>query len=223
ARGIHLATNTYECGLVPHPLTCGGAANNAELGRETSTNVDLALQKHAGPFTFGVNVYRNNVDDYVYARTLDQYEDFRLIKYTQRDVQFDGMELQADVQLNEAVSVGVFGDYVRAEFDAGGNLPRISPRRVGARASYAVGNISSQVEYTVVSSQDDIAAYETVTPGYKLLNATVNLSLLPDERLMLTLRGNNLLDDEVWNHTSFLADVIPLPGRNISLGMNYSF
>ncbi|HEY0961683.1 MAG TPA: TonB-dependent receptor [Pseudomonadales bacterium] len=223
ARGIHLATNTYECGLVRHPLTCGGAENNADLGRETSTNVDLALQKHAGPFTFSVNMYRNSVDDYVYARTLDQYEDFRLIKYTQQDVEFNGMELQADVQLSEAVSVGVFGDYVRAEFDAGGNLPRISPRRAGARASYAVGNITSQVEYTIVSSQDDIAAYETVTPGYKLLNATVNVNLLPDERLTLTLRGSNLLDDEVWNHTSFLADVIPMPGRNVSLGMNYSF
>lgn len=223
SRGIHLATNTYECGLVPHPLTCGGPENNAALGRETSTNVDLALQKHAGPFTFGVNVYRNNVDDYVYARTLDQFEDFRLIKYAQRDVRFDGMELQADVQVTDALSLGVFGDYVRAQFDAGGNLPRISPRRAGARASYAVGNLTSQIEYTHVSSQDDIAAYETVTPGYKLLNATLNLSLLPDERLTLTLRGSNLLDEEVWNHTSFLANVIPMPGRNVSLGMNYAF
>ena len=223
ARGIHLATNTYECGLVRHPLTCGGAENDAGVGRETSTNVDLALQKHAGAFTFSVNAYRNNVDDYIYARTLDQYEDFRLIKYTQRDVRFYGMEVEAELQVTDALSLGVFGDYVRAQFDDGGNLPRISPRRTGARASYAAGNVTSQLEYTLVSSQDDIAPYETATPGYKLLNASVNLSLLPDERLTLTLRGSNLLDEEVWNHTSFLADVIPMPGRNVSLGMNYAF
>ena len=42
----------------------------------------------------------------------------------------------------------------------------------------------------IVSAQNDIAAYESATPGYKLLNATVNVSLLPDDSLMLTLRGS---------------------------------
>jgi iron complex outermembrane receptor protein len=39
----------------------------------------------------------------------------------------------------------------------------------------------------------------------------------------LFVRGANLLDEEVRNHSSFLANVIPMPGRNISAGVKLNF
>ena len=69
AKGVHLATNTYEIG-------------NAGLGRETSHNIDLTLRKHSGATTFSASVFHNRVKNYIYANTLDRYEDFRLIEYT---------------------------------------------------------------------------------------------------------------------------------------------
>lgn len=66
---MHLATNTYELG-------------NSGLGRETSHNIDLTLRKHAGDTTFSASVFHNRVKNYIYADTLDRYEDFRLIEYT---------------------------------------------------------------------------------------------------------------------------------------------
>ena len=63
------ATNTYEIG-------------NAGLGRETSHNIDLTLRKHSGATTFSASVFHNRVKNYIYANTLDRYEDFRLIEYT---------------------------------------------------------------------------------------------------------------------------------------------
>ncbi|HNR91761.1 MAG TPA: TonB-dependent receptor, partial [Dokdonella sp.] len=60
ARGIHLATNTYECGLLPSALTCGGAANDAAIDTETSRNVELTLRRTIGDFSFSLGGFRND-------------------------------------------------------------------------------------------------------------------------------------------------------------------
>jgi iron complex outermembrane recepter protein len=223
ARGVHLATNTFECGLYPHPLTCGGVSNNRELGRESSDNIDLALNKHSGNLTYSLNMFRNKVDNYVYARTLDQYDEFRLIKYTQQDATFRGMEAELGYAFTEMFSATLFGDYVKATFDDGsGNLPRISPRRLGLRLNMVQGAFNTELEYMHVATQTRITDYEQATPGYRMLNAT--LSYQPDSAsYSLFLRGSNLLNEEVRSHTSFLATLIPMPGRNISAGLRYDF
>ncbi len=223
ARGVHLATNTYECGLLPHPLTCGGLANNAALAEEVSNNIELSLRKHSGDLTYSLNAFRNDVDDYIYARTLDQYEDFRLIKYTQQDAEFIGVEGEVTYQFDETVAATLFGDYVRAEFVDGGNLPRIPASRVGGRLNMDADGVGAEVEYYRVNTQDDIAAYESETQGYNMLNVTLSMSLFDDERYQVYLRGSNLLNEKIWNHSSFLARVVPQPGRNLSAGLKYTF
>jgi iron complex outermembrane receptor protein len=222
ARGIHLATNTYECGLAPHPLTCGGLENNAVLRTETSKNAELAIKKLAGPFTFSVGVFRNEIDDYIYARTLDRFEDFRLIKYTQADAEFTGVEIQAAYRF-KAFSAEAFGDYVRAKLEDGeGNLPRIPAARYGVRLSANRGAFGGELEYYRVDKQDEIADFETITPGHDMVNVTLSFTPQSD-RYSLYLRGTNLLDDTVWNHASYLAHVVPMPGRGVTLGARLSF
>lgn len=223
ARGVHLATNTYECGLLPEPLTCGGTGNNAELGTETSNNVELLLRKSAGPATFSLGVFDNRVDDHIHARTLDQHENFRLIKYSQADVRFRGFEVQAGYRFNDALAVELFGDRVSAKFrDGGGHLPRTPPSRLGARLNWDQGAFGTELEFYHVNRQRDIADFERETPGYDMLNLRLNYHLA-DGRTRLFLRGANLLDEQVWNHTSFLAHQVPLPGRSLSAGLSYRF
>ncbi len=223
ARGIHLATNTYECGLVNHPLTCGGLQNNAPIDKETSNNIDISLRKHTGALTYSVNLFHNSVDGYIFARTLDQYEDFRLIKYTQRDATLRGLELEASYAINGNLSATVFGDYLTADLDGADKLPRVSPTRIGIRANHLFNNIDTEVELYRVSRQDDVAAFESETPGYTMANVSVSYSLGRDDRYTLFVRGSNLLDETIWTHTSFLASVIPMPGRNFSAGFRMSF
>lgn len=223
ARGVHLATNTYECGLLPSAQTCGGAANDAPYDKETSKNAEIMLRKTGGPLTFSLGAFANNVDNYIHARTLDQYEAFRLIKYTQADVEFRGVEAELTMQFNDSFSGTLFGDRTRAKFaDGGGDVPRIPAARFGGRANLAMGAWDGELELYRVNSQKDIAAFETVTPAYDMLNLTVAYTL-PAGNSRIFLRGNNLLDEQVWNHASFLANTVPLPGRNVTVGFNYSF
>lgn len=224
ARGVHLATNTYECGLLPHPLTCGGAANNQAIDTETFRNFELGLRKTEGPFTFSLSAFQNAVDNYIHARTLDRFEDFRLIKYTQRDAEFRGIEAEATFAFTDQLSATVFGDRVHAEFaDGSGRLPRIPAARLGTRLASSWGDLSSELEFYRVFSQNRIADYETETPGYTQLNLSLSYVIGADKRTRVFLRGSNLLDDQAWNHSSFLASVVPLPGRNLTAGLRYDF
>ena len=91
ARGVHLATNTYELGT-------------ATLDEETANSIEIGLRKTEGDLTFSASAYRYAYDGYIYANTLDQYEDFRLIRYTQADATFTGVEGDVRYQFTPAIS-----------------------------------------------------------------------------------------------------------------------
>ena len=223
SRGIHMASNTFECGLIPHPLTCGGELNNQPLQKETADNYELGLRKVDGAFTYNISVFRNNVSNYIYARTLDQFEDFRLIKYTQRDAEFTGFEVEIGYRFNEVLSAEVFMDQVKVDLDGADRLPRIPPRRAGMRMAAQVSEgTRTELEYYRSYKPGRLAAFETATPAYDMVN--LSLSYTPaGSDWDFFVRGSNLLDEEIRNHTSFLAQVIPMPGRNISAGLKLNF
>ncbi|EWM46504.1 tonB dependent receptor family protein [Bordetella holmesii 70147] len=212
ADGVHLATNTYEIG-------------NARFDRETSRNIDLTLRKHEGDTTLSLSAFHNRVKNYIYADTLDRFEDFRLIEYSQQDAEFTGVEGQINHQFSPLFSAGVFGDYVRGKLTGGqGNLPRIPAARLGARANVKWQQWSAGVEYTYVFRQKDIASYESETPGYSLVNAVVSYRFkAAGAQYDVYLRGNNLLDKLAYNHASFLATSAPLPGRSVLLGVRMTY
>lgn len=224
ARGIHVASNTYECGLIAHQLTCGGAANNQDISKETADNFELGLRKVEGAITYSLSLFRNQVDNYIYARTLDQYEDFRLIKYTQRDAAFTGYEAEVGYRFNDVLSASLFSDYVRVGLSLDGRLPRIPPRRIGGRVDTVLGNgYSAELEFYRAAKAGRVASFETAQPAYEMLNLSANYSFGDTGRYNVFLRGSNLLDEDVRNQSSFIADVVPMPGRNVSAGFRLGF
>ncbi|WP_312127374.1 TonB-dependent receptor domain-containing protein [Brevundimonas sp.] len=212
AKGVHLATNTYEIGT-------------ADLDLETAHSVELTLRKLEGNLTGSVSAYHYDYSDYIFANTLDRHEDFRLIRYEQADARFTGIEAELTQKLNPWLSATVFGDYVRAELKGGDNLPRIPGGRLGARLSAFQGPWSGDVEYTRVFKQDRIADYETETPGYDLVNATLAYDFDVSDTIgaQVFLRGANLLDEKAWSHASFLGERAPLRGRSLTAGVRVRF
>ncbi len=211
ARGAHLATNTFELG-------------DAMLGLETAHAVEFNIRKTAGATTFSAGLYRYDYDGYIYARTLDQHEDFRLIRYAQSDARFTGLEGEIRHAFSPHLALGAFGDHVRADLRHGGDLPRIPAGRLGVRAEVEIGQWSGDLEYVRVFEQTRIAAFETETPGYDMVNATIAYDVaLPGADAQIYLRGTNLLDELAFNHASFIKDLAPLKGRNIVVGLRARF
>jgi iron complex outermembrane recepter protein len=211
ARGVHVATSTYELG-------------HADLDVETANTLELTFRKTAGDTTFSIGAFRHAFDDYIYARTLDQFEDFRLIEYTQADAEFTGIDGEVRHRFTPNLSATVFGDYVRAELNDGSNLPRIPAARLGARVDGGWNQFTGNLEYYRVFEQDRIAAFETETAGYDMLNGTLAYDLRAGgEGVQIYVRGTNLLDELALNHTSFIKDAAPLRGRNFVLGVRARF
>jgi len=211
ANGGHFATNTYELG-------------NDQLKKEQSNNVELGFHYDDDQLDYHVHVYHNWFDDYIYAQTLDRYQDFRLVQYAQDKAKFYGAEAEVGYQVSSIYKLSAFGDYVRGKID-NDNAPRVPAGRLGTKVNADFGDgFSGSAEYYHVFQQDKIAAYETDTQSYNMLNLGVaysgNYSNVGDYRVFLN--ANNVLDDQVYQHASFLS-TIPQVGRNFTVGVNFSF
>jgi iron complex outermembrane receptor protein len=222
ARGIHLASNTYECGLVPSAFTCGGAETDAPLREEASRNIEAGFRGTLGPLQLSLNAFFNQVDNYTHARTLQQFEDFRLVRHAQRDARFRGGEAALTWKAGRYWSATLFGDLVRARFAGGEPLPRIPAARHGLRLEAGRGEFDAMLEFHRVDRQRRIASFEAATPGHEMLDITLR-QRLAGTGFAWYLRGSNLLDQAVWNHASFLAGVVPLPRRSLAFGVSHAF
>ena len=212
SQGKHLATNTYELG-------------NENLAVEKSNNLELGFHYDTDRLNYHIHVFHNWFDDYIYAQTLDRYEDFRLIQYTQDKARFYGAEGEISYQLSPIYTATLFGDYVRGKIDAEGDAPRVPGGRVGTRFDADFGDgFSGTAEYYRAFKQDKIAVYETETDGYNMVNLglayAARLSDKTDYRVYA--KANNLLDETVYNHASFLS-TLPQMGRNFTVGLEFGF
>jgi len=223
AYGVHLATNTFEIGMVTGNTRL---ADKVSLDEESSNSINLTLRKTRGATTFTLGAYHQDFDNYIFARTLDQFEDFRLIRYVGAGATFTGVDGELRHRFSPQFAASIFGDYVRAKLkDDAGNLPRIPAARVGVRADGHVGPFTIDAEYYHVFEQGRVASFETRTPGYDMLNATLAYRLDLGERrnAELFVRGSNLTNQLAFNHASFIRDASPLRGRNLVFGLRTVF
>uniref|UniRef100_UPI003B3BBCE4 TonB-dependent receptor domain-containing protein n=1 Tax=Sphingomonas sp. TaxID=28214 RepID=UPI003B3BBCE4 len=230
ARGNNLATNSYELGLAANNPVLGDAGLNAEDIMETTDAFNLTLRRTGGPLEFEVGLFRQNVDDYIFARLIETETEtgvpHNFLIYTAAEARFTGIDGQVSYQFSPAGRVTLFGDYVDADLRSeNDNLPRIPPGRLGARYEHDAGPLSGDIEYYRTFKQDKVASYETATPGYDMLNATLSyrFDLGRAKAVEFYVRGSNLLNELAFVHTSFVKDQSPLRGRNVVFGMRHVF
>jgi len=219
ADGPHAATRQYEIG-------------DAGFGREKALTFDLGLRRTAGPLRYEISAYLNRYDGYIYLADtgLETPDDEALpvFQFTQRDATFRGFEasIEAPLELGGGkLTLGAMGDYVRGKLsNGGGDLPRLPPLRLGGSVKYERGPFGFAVEARHAFAQKKIADYELATSGYTMLEADVTWTLeLQRSRLLVFLRGRNLLNEDARLHTSPLKNALPLPGRGVTAGVRLEF
>ena len=167
----------------------------------------------------------------------DEHDHGNLIhaKYMQEDAEFDGYE----IEFGRTFAVGSgeldlsFGrDVVNAEFSDGHYVPRMNPARNIYSLSYKQDDLLFNLSLKDVEKQNDVGEGETVTDGYQMLNLRLTKTFdviywSPSKNvkseLKVTLFGNNLLDEVARNHSSFVKNEVPLPGRNYGLKFNFKY
>jgi len=226
--GPHLATARYEEGDI-------------NLDTETSNNIDLGLHYRNGDFYGEFTYFRNDVDSYIYLKdeTEEEHEEHEdeehgdhegliLAEYLQKDAEFNGYELELGrvIELEKgSLTLSFSRDSVKAEFNDGSYVPRIVPVRNIYTVSYAEDDLVAKLIFKDVQKQDDLAEGEYVTDGYQMLNLKLSktYSLNNDSEIDINVFANNVLDEAARNHSSFVKDEVPLPGRNYGLSFRLNF
>jgi iron complex outermembrane receptor protein len=218
--GEHHASETVEIG-------------DPDLDEEAYTNLEIGLDRHHGPFTYNITAFYNQVSDYIYLETLtiggaevlsDEGNNF--LTNEQEDAKFSGAELTSAWQMSEGnvpFKLRFSADYVRAKLDDGGDLPRISPARVGLGFDTGRGDLAFSMDYQRVFNQSKTAEMESSTDGDNLVSFNANWQPASLKGLGLFVKGRNLLNEDGRRHTSFLKDDTTITGRSILAGVNFDF
>lgn len=249
--GPHIGTSSYEVGALfalhedDGDTHIGLTDENIDL--ETANNIDLTLRKTQGDLGFVFNAFYNQVDNYYYQSATglfaesghdhgeedvhdheeesDEHTDELPVYIFQTDdVILHGFEAQLAWQASDEFKAAVFSDYVRARLKDGGDLPRTPPMRFGTQFNYENERLSAHLDITRYQKQDRVAAQETQTSGYTLVDASISYDLpLFNQDMAIYLKGSNLTDTEARVHSSFIKDIAPRPGRSFALGIRGYF
>ncbi|KAB2941423.1 MAG: TonB-dependent receptor [Hyphomicrobium sp.] len=228
SKGMHEATGTFEIG-------------NPFLNEEKASTIEAGLKKATGSFRFDAAAYYSRYRGFIYRQltgvtcgtTLAECpppvaggEEFDQVLFQQRDATFYGAELAAQYDAGR-IWDGVWGldaqyDFVRARFADGENVPRIPPHRLGGGIYYHDASWLARVGLLHAFEQDEIGINEIPTPGYTLVNAELSYTTevrAPDGTASLVtvgIKGENLADEEVLDHTSFKRrEEVLQPGASV--------
>jgi len=215
--------------LIAHAATQRLEIGNPDANKERSTNLEFALRKHLGQVTGEFNVYYNDIADFIYLYDTEQYiDDVEISRYMQQNAAFSGFEAEVRMPVRRngehLTELSLFGDYVRAKFDHAGNVPQIPPLSYGVELSHSHVDWQAKLRLTTAADQRKTAAHESATNGYTLLNFYADYHLrFGSDMAYLFVKGSNLLDETIRQHTSLLKDVAPAPGRALEVGLRWEF
>ena len=228
ANGFHDATRSFEIGSLG-------------LKEETSYNLDLGYRFRTDWLRAEFDLFHNWASDYIYQQRSGDYVDedgsdacapdctIPVVISGQNDAIFKGYEAKLIAPLMEnhygLVELTLFSDYTRGEFVNGGDVPRMPPLRYGFQLDYNQNKLSSYLRLTRADDQPHAGDFETSTAGYFLLNVGVNYQIkaYQDAKFMVFAKGNNLLNENIRNSTSYLRNFAPEAGRGAEVGFRVSY
>jgi iron complex outermembrane receptor protein len=215
ANGPHAGTEAFEIGL-------------PTLTKERANGIEAVLHGHGRNYDIEASVYYNRFSNYVDQFATGELEDGLPVYQTaQGKARYYGFEINGSYTLarlgDTQIVADALADYVHATIVDVGPAPRIPPLRLLGGLEARGGRIFGRAEVEWIDHQDRITAFETRTPGFTMVNASIGVHPLPDNRnFSLILSGNNLLDVTARRHASFLKDYAPLAGRDIRVTARFA-
>ncbi|CAN4266333.1 CirA Outer membrane receptor proteins, mostly Fe transport [Methylophilaceae bacterium] len=235
ADGAHIATNQYEVG-------------NPNFKKERSNGVDAQIRWKDAKNSFSIGAYYTRFNRFLglldTGRTrgtdgsinppadangfVDGTDGEESIlpeaQFTAFAASFKGLEAEGKFNLANYWDLSLRGDYVRASnLDNNAALPRITPLRLGAGLNYQKNALGARLNVTQAFKQNRTAENELPTAGYTDVSAMATYKLPSKLNVELFAKANNLLNQEIREHTSFLKDLSPAGERSVLIGLRADF
>ncbi|MCX7191172.1 MAG: TonB-dependent receptor [Candidatus Methylopumilus sp.] len=223
ANGVHAATGSYERG-------------QTNLKIEESNGLDGQIRWKSGQDSLTLGAYYTKFSNYIGLKSTGEEravggETYKISQFLGIKAEFKGLELEGKSMLTDNLQLNVRGDYVDAKDKTnGGYVPRISPFKLGAGLKYELDRFGARLDVLHAFKQDRVATNYNYQTGKELItDAYTNVSMMATYKLPTQLnleaftRANNLLDEEIREHASFLKDIAPMGGRSIMVGLRGDF
>ena len=222
SEGPHLAAYSFEIG-------------NPELDAERGIGLELFLRYRSNRFNAELAGYRNDFQNYLYARDTGEQSvtdpSLNNFQFVGEEALFYGIEFTGDAQITNSLNVGGTLSYTIAERDVSEEeqqitgyeddtrpLPMIPPLQGAVFVTFTKNQMTATARYKMSDKQTRLGEFETRTDGYSLLNASIQYRFDTSGILhTLSLNGTNILDTTYRNHLSRIKEVFPAPGRSINL------
>lgn len=214
ANGAHVATGEFEVGN-----------NNFDV--ERSNGIDAQLRWKDAKNSFSVGAYYTRFSSFLgllETGNTDAGSGLPIAQFSAFAADFKGLEAEGKFNVANNLDLTLRGDYVHAtNRDNGDALPRISPLRLGGGLHYQKGSFGARVDVLHAFDQNRTAANELATDGYTDVSALISYKLPTKFNIELFAKANNLLNDEIREHASFLKDIAPQGERSVLIGLRTDF
>ncbi len=231
ANGLHKATGVYEEG-------------QADLKKEKSNGIDGQIRWKSGQDSLTFGAYFNRFSNFIgllstnEPKVVEHEHDgehheitYQKSRFTGIKAEFKGIELEGKTMLTDYLQFNLRADYVDAKDKTnGGYVPRISPLKLGAGLKYEFDSFGARLDVLHAFRQDRVATNynyegnkELTTDAYTNVSMMATYKLPTQYNLEAFTRANNLLDEEIREHASFLKDIAPMGGRSLMIGLRGEF
>jgi iron complex outermembrane receptor protein len=212
-----------------HHATFSFQLDNPDLDIETAYSLDVTWTYDESDYQMQSAVYYYDFDGYIFndlKSYVDPYHQNPVYRNEQKNAWFAGAEWQLDYEVSVNWQWFLRADFVHARLKEGTNksLPRTPPLTTTSGLKWQNNNwqVSSDVKY--YAKQADVADNESQTSDYYVVNIYAAYTQpLASSSVQVYLKAHNLTDEFGRNHVSYLKEYSPVIGRNINLGVMYSF
>lgn len=237
------APNYAQLGIYgKHEGTYRFEAGNTHLDVEQNAQVDLGVILENKNFNIQLDGFYNKINGYIYLTSSGGYKSVSIngvdsllpfYEYRQDDAVISGGEFALGIHPEKAQWIDLNLSYgiMKAELDEGGNLPYIPADKFIAalklkksRMNY-VYNPYISIIYSNYSEQSEVAAFETKSEGYSLIDLQLGGSFRWGQQFFdLSISATNLLNSGYYNHLSLIRNIgVREMGRNVCINLRVPF
>ena len=219
ANGAHVATGQFEVG-------------NTQFNKEKSNGIDAQIRWKDAKNSFSVGAYYTRFNNFIGlfdTGNIDAGSGLPIAQFAAVPAVFKGLEAEGKFNISDNWNLNLRGDYVKAKNKRNNqDLPRIAPLRLGAGLQYGLGDFTAKLDVLRAFKQSNTAENELATDSYTNVSAIVAYKLgqlfnSNKFKVELFAKANNLLNDEIREHASFLKDIAPAGERSLLFGARADF
>ena len=214
SEGPHLAAYAFEVG-------------NPSLETENGTGTDVFIRFLGTRVSGEATLFRNAISGYVFPLETGELSRVRLpiFQFHGEDAVLSGFEGALEFVVVGDLKVEAVGSHVKGVMqDTNEPLPLIPPLQGRFAIGYAPRAWFAEAEARVAAQQDRTGPFESPTEGYAVFDLSAGIRITVGGRLnVITVRGENLGNTEYRNHLSRVKEIMPEPGRSVSVSYRVVF